>query len=313
MAINKKEFDKRMKEVKKKLKKSVIVPQQLTRTDKMKFRCYPGIGCFTACCSGIRINLTPYDIFRLKNRLGMSYHDFLKEYTVPRSIDGTPLPVAVIKLLDDEKKSCPFVRPDGCIIYTDRPVTCRYYPIGMAIMKHYEHAGGKDFFIKIKEDHCFGHNEPTEWTIDEWRADQEADLYDEMNNDWMEVVLKAKTLGIVEFSQKSLDLFFIVSTNLDMFRDFVFKSNFLSSYKIGQDVIERIKEDELELLKFSLKWLRFTMFGEGDFQFVEEAEKRAKEKRLAAVKAKIKAKEEREKELISKKPEEIMKEADKEE
>ncbi len=98
-----------------------------------------------------------------------------------------------------------------------------------------------------------------------------------------------------------------------MFRDFVFKSNFLSSYKIGQDVIERIKEDELELLKFSLKWLRFTMFGEGDFQFVEEAEKRAKEKRLAAVKAKIKAKEEREKELISKKPEEIMKEADKEE
>jgi Fe-S-cluster containining protein len=310
MALEEKEFKKKMEEVKKTLKQSVVVPQQLTRTDRMNFRCYPGIGCFTKCCSGIRINLTPFDIYRLKNRLGLSYHDFLMEYTVPRSIDGTPLPIAVLKLKDDTEKSCPFVTPEGCTVYTDRPVTCRYYPIGMAIMKKHDKKTGQDFFIKIKEDHCLGHSEEKDWTIDEWRADQESDLYDEMNNDWMEVVLKAKTLGMVEFGQKSLDLFFMVSSNLDMFRDFVFNSNFLDSYEIDPAVIEKIKNNELELLKFSLKWLRFTMFGEGDFKIKDEARRRSQERRKAAAVERARQEEEHAKKALAKKPEEVMKEAD---
>jgi Fe-S-cluster containining protein len=313
MALDEKEFKKKMEEVKGKLTQSVIVPQQLTRKDKMQFRCYPGIGCFTKCCSGIRINLTPYDIYRLKKRLGMSYHDFLMQYTVPRSIDGTPLPIVVLKLKDDESKSCPFVTPEGCTVYTDRPVTCRYYPIGMAIMKKYDKETGQDFFIKIKEDHCLGHNESKEWTIDEWRADQESDLYDEMNSDWMEVVLKAKTLGMVEFGQKSLNLFFMVSSNLDMFRDFVFNSNFLNAYEIAPEVVKKIKEDELELLKFSLKWLRFTMFGEGDFKVKDEARQQARERQKKAAAAKLREREQQAKKKLSKTAEEVMKEADQEE
>lgn len=311
MTNKKNDFENRMAEIRKKLEKSVIVPQQLKRTDTMRFQCYPGIGCFTKCCSGIRINLTPYDIYRLKNRLGMSYHDFLMEYTVPRSIDGTPLPIAVLKMKDDEIGSCPFVTPSGCTVYTDRPVTCRYYPIGMALMKKYDMKQGDDFFIKIKEDHCLGHNEKKEWTIDEWREDQESDLYDEMNNDWMEVVLKAKTLGMVEFGQKSLGLFFMVSSNLDMFRDFVFNSTFLDSYEIDPDTVSRIREDEVELLKFSLKWLRFTLFGEGDFKIRDEARQNARQRTLAAAEAQMKAKKEREEKLLSTSPEEFLRQADK--
>ena len=310
MALDEKEFSKKMEEVKKKLKKSVVVPQQLTRKDHITFRCYPGIGCFTKCCSGIRINLTPYDIYRLKNRLGMSYHDFLTEYTVPRSIDGTPLPVAVLKMKEDDIKSCPFVTADGCSIYSDRPVTCRYYPIGMAIMKKHDRKTGEDFFIKIKEDHCLGHKEEKDWTIDEWRADQESDLYDEINSDWMEVVLKAKTLGMVEFGQKSLDLFFMVSANLDMFRDFLFNSNFLTAYNVEPEVVEKIKEDELELLRFSLKWLRFVMFGEGDFKVSDAARKAARKRMSEKAKAEMEAREERAKKALAKSPEEVMKEAD---
>jgi Fe-S-cluster containining protein len=310
MALDEKEFKKKMEEVKSSLTQSVVVPQQLTRKDRLNFRCYPGIGCFTKCCSGIRINLTPYDIYRLKKRLGLSYHDFLMEYTVPRSIDGTPLPIAVLKLKDDKEKSCPFVTPEGCTVYSDRPVTCRYYPIGMAIMKKHDKKSGQDFFIKIKEDHCLGHREEKDWTIDEWRADQESDLYDEMNSDWMEVVLKAKTLGIVEFGQKSLDLFFMVSSNLDMFRDFVFNSNFLDSYEIDPAVVEKIRNNELELLKFSLKWLRFTMFGEGDFKVKKDARQRAQERQRAAALEKARLKEELAKKALAKKPEDVMKEAD---
>ncbi len=259
----------------------VIVPEYLTGNSRMHFRCYPGISCFTRCCSGIKILLSPYDIYALKKRLGLTSAEFLSAYTYQSFIEKSMLPIPVLKMNDDEKKSCPFVTPEGCTVYADRPLTCRYYPIGMGIMKHFDKKTGTNFFIKVKEDHCLGHNEDKEWTIDEWRADQGSDVYDEINNDWMEVVLKAKTLGNVEFSPKSLELFYMVSSNLDDFRRFVFESNFLKAYRIKPEVIKRIQEDEIELLKFSLAWLRHTMFGEGDFAVNEEARKQAQE-RLAA-------------------------------
>jgi Fe-S-cluster containining protein len=241
----------------------------------------------------------------------MSSHDFLQNHTVPSSIDGTPLPIVVLKLKDDPERSCPFVTPEGCTVYTDRPVTCRYYPIGMAIMKKYDRKTGEDFFIKIKEDHCLGHNEEKAWTIEEWRADQESDLYDEMNKDWMEVVLKTKTLGMVELGQKSLDLFFMFSSNLDMVRDFIFNSRFLNAYSIEPEVIDKIKEDELELLKFSLKWLRFVMYGEGEFRVKEEARQIAKDRQAAKAKEKMELRKKTEEKALVKTPDEIMKEADK--
>jgi len=261
--------------------KSVIVPEYLTGQSRMHFRCYPGIGCFTRCCSGIKILLSPYDIYALKKRLGLTSSEFLSEYTNQSFIEKSMLPIPVLKMKDDENRSCPFVTPEGCTVYADRPLTCRYYPIGMGIMKQYDKKTGTNFFIKVKEDHCLGHNEDKEWTIDEWRADQGSDVYDEVNNDWLEVVLKAKTLGNVEFSSKSLELFYMVSSNLDDFRRFVFETNFLKAYRIESGVIQKIQEDEIELLKFSLSWLRFTLFGEGDFVVNEDARKQVQEKRSA--------------------------------
>jgi Fe-S-cluster containining protein len=269
------------KSVEAKVQKSVVVPQFLTNKSRFRFKCYPGIPCFTKCCSGIKIYLTPYDIFRLKNRLGLSYRDFLMEYTEPALIEKSQLPTRTIKMKDAEGRPCPFITPEGCSVYADRPLTCRYYPLGMGTMKKDDSKTGENFFIRIKEDHCLGHNEKTEWTIDEWRADQESDLYDEMNKDWMAVVLKAKTLGFVEFSQKSLDLFFIVSTNLDLFKEFVLSSKFMDAYGIEPEYIAKLMDDELEFLKFSLKWLRFVMFDEGDFKVNMDERKRAKEKLLA--------------------------------
>ncbi|MHB8881555.1 MAG: YkgJ family cysteine cluster protein [Thermodesulfovibrionales bacterium] len=283
------------------IKKSVIVPEFLKGSSRFRFRCYPGIGCFTKCCSGIKIILSPYDIYRLKNRLGKTYLEFLSEHTVPMAIEGSSLEVVGLAMKNDEARSCPFVTPEGCTVYTDRPLTCRYYPIGMGMMKKDTGTSGEDFFIMVKEDHCLGHNEEKVWTVAEWRQDQESDLYDEMNKDWMAVVLKAKTLGMVEFSQRSLELFYIVSTNLDLFRDMAFTPRFIEAYQIDPETLKKLEEDELELLKFSLKWLRFTMFNEGDFKVDQEARQKAKEKLIAQME------EERKKirEKLAQDPEEI--------
>ena len=51
------------------LNMKVVEPRKLTPESRFKFRCHPGVSCFTECCGKTTIILTPYDILRLKNRL----------------------------------------------------------------------------------------------------------------------------------------------------------------------------------------------------------------------------------------------------
>ena len=106
-----------------------IPPVRLGLDSKFEFKCHKGVKCFTKCCRGINIILTPYDIIRLKRRLQLSSEEFLAMYTTPQLWEKTDLPVVTLKLMDDELQSCPFVKDAGCIIYADRPSTCRYYPL----------------------------------------------------------------------------------------------------------------------------------------------------------------------------------------
>ena len=110
-----------------------IPPVQLDENSRFKFRCHKGVSCFTQCCRGINIMLTPYDIVRMKNRMQTSSEEFLALYTKPELLEKTDLPVVTLKLLDDEQESCPFVREDGCLIYEDRPTTCRVLSTGCCI------------------------------------------------------------------------------------------------------------------------------------------------------------------------------------
>jgi len=45
--------------------------------DNFRFACHDGLECFTRCCRDTTIFLTPYDILRLKNALGISSETFL--------------------------------------------------------------------------------------------------------------------------------------------------------------------------------------------------------------------------------------------
>jgi len=247
----------------KKNKNDKVVPIKLTGDSRFKFSCHKGIKCFTACCSNINIVLPPYDLLRLRKRFGMTTEDFINKYCDIEILAKTLLPVITLKMQKDEKKSCPFVTADGCTVYEDRPNTCRYYPLGMATLRKKDAEGGKDeFYFMIKEDHCKGFEESKEWTINEWRKDQEADLYDDMNRGWMEILIKKKSFGEREFPEIKNQMFFMVSTNTDYFREFVFGSTFLETYDIPEERIEKIRTDDAELLKLGFEWLRSAMFAE---------------------------------------------------
>ncbi len=248
-----------------------IEPVRFGLDDKFKFKCHKGVKCFTKCCRGININLTPYDIIRLKNRLQLSSEEFLAIYTEPQLLEKTDLPIVTLKLMDDEEKSCPFVRDDGCIIYEDRPTTCRYYPLGVASLSHKEGADDKDFYFFVHEPHCLGFEEEKVWTIREWRKNQGVDIHDEINAGWTDLLVRKRSFPKnVMLTEQSKKMFFLVSYNIDKFREFVFESSFLERYDIEKETLEKIKKDEVALLEFGIKWLKWLMFKDGDFSIKEE-------------------------------------------
>lgn len=251
------------------LNPSNILPQKLTLESKIKFRCHPGVECFTACCGGIKIVLTPYDILMLKKRLDIPAHEFLETYTTPVYLEKTDMPGVAIKLREDDNK-CPFVTPEGCTVYTDRPSACRYYPVGMADFHEGggtmgaggDHKDEEKFFFIVKEDHCKGFKEDKEWTVAEWRADQGVDVRDEMNKDWLRLVMRRKSYGHqASLSEQAKRMFFMTSTDLDHFRRFVLESSFLETYIIDDETLEKIKNDDVELMLFSFKYLANSLFG----------------------------------------------------
>lgn len=244
--------------------KSMIEPTKYTPDSRFRFQCHKGVKCFTLCCRGISIVLPPYDIIRIKNRLKMSSEEFLQKYTKLDFLGQTQLPVISLKMLDEKDERCPFVTPDGCTIYSDRPSTCRYYPIGMTTCKEQNKEGVRkeDFYFMVRENHCLGFQEDKEWTVEEWRKDQGVDIYDEKNRGWMEIILRKKSYGpTAELGKNAIQMFFMVYSDIDKFKQFVFESSFLEKYDIGDETIAKIKRDELELMKFGFDWLKSALFG----------------------------------------------------
>ncbi|WP_319547493.1 YkgJ family cysteine cluster protein [Desulfogranum marinum] len=251
---------------------SNILPEKLTLDSALQFECHPGVSCFTACCHNIKIILTPYDILLLKKRLNIASHELITQYTEPTYLEKTDMPGVQLKLVG-EKKACPFVTPEGCTVYEDRPTACRYYPVGMADF----HEGGTNdaaeqkFFFLVKEDHCKGHEEPKKWTIREWRADQGVDVRDEMNKEWLRLVMRRKSFGLqATLSDAAKRMFFMASTDLDTFRKFVFESSFLDTYVVDEETLAKIKEDDIELMLFSFQYLANTLFGAGEMPIKQE-------------------------------------------
>lgn len=242
-----------------------VEPVRLPLDAKFKFRCHKGIGCFTKCCSNIDIMLTPYDIVRLKNRLDISSGEFLVNYTYVEIDEKTSHPFVFLKMNEDAERKCPFVTSEGCNIYTDRPANCRYYPVGQASLKKMDDKINEpvteEFYFFIKEPHCLGFNEDSEWTIKNWRDDQGVDVYDDMNRGWKDILFRRNLPGH-SLDEKKQKAFYMACYDVDRFRRFVFESKFLEMFDIDEKTLERIKNDEAELMKFGFEYTKYILMME---------------------------------------------------
>ncbi|MBF0240994.1 MAG: YkgJ family cysteine cluster protein [Desulfamplus sp.] len=252
---------------------SEIIPEQMGYNTKFQFQCHKGVKCFTRCCRGIDIMLTPYDILTIRKEFGITSEEFLAIYTDIHLLEKADLPIVTLKKLDDEAKSCPFVKDvEGCQIYPFRPSACRYYPLGMGSLSYASELNkGKDtssddaFFFTVKEAHCCGFEEKKVWTVAEWREDQGVNIRDEVNAGWTDLIVRKKTIPMsLKLSEQSKQMFFLACYNIDKFRQFVFESTFLNKFTVDKDKLEEIKNDDVKLLQFGFDWLKSIFFKEGD-------------------------------------------------
>ena len=264
---------------------SPVMPEMFDGSKIIQFRCHKDVGCFNACCKSIDISLTPYDILRLKTRLGLSSGDFLREYTVPYELEKDGLAGVKFKSVDNGT-ACRFMTEAGCSVYEDRPTACRYYPVALLSMRRQDEYVDRNSYALVKEPHCLGHNESRQISIDDYRAEQGLDDYDELARGWRQLILKKKSSGpaIGKPSKRSLQLYFMTCYDIDRFRSFVESESFQQTFVLPEVEKREILASDVNLMQFGFRFLRQVLFGENTIELngetVEERRKRLHERQL---------------------------------
>ncbi|MDH5767009.1 MAG: YkgJ family cysteine cluster protein [Gammaproteobacteria bacterium] len=261
--------------------KSEVMPAVLDPNAEIKFKCHKGISCWNACCKQADITLTPYDILRLKQATGKDSSGVLKDHTVPFTMDADGVPG--IKLRTTDEGTCLFMDEEtGCTIYENRPTACRYYPLGNLSLKKADQAHENQHFVLVKEDHCKGHEEDRGINIQDYRAEQKVEDYDQHNIEYFQLILKKKSMGpgVGKPPEMSLQLFFMAAYDQDRFRRFVLSDAFKNNYTLDDKTYDDIANDDVACLYFGYRLLRQVLFNEKTIAEVDGAlEKRAEERK----------------------------------
>ncbi len=237
--------------------------RQLRDDDTFEFSCTPNRPCFTACCYDLNLVLMPYDIFRLKKRLGISSGDFLKHYTSVHVGQGTGLPVVMLRMEGPYLK-CPFLEEEkGCSVYEDRPGACRTYPLARMACRQKDRQGVEEFYYIVREPDCQGFKDGRTWTVRQWKENEGIGPYNVMNDVFGEL-LQAKTeAGIAHLSADQIDTFYMGCYDIDSFRSYFLEGPNLERYMESQEVIESISRDDEELLRYAMRWVKKKLFQGG--------------------------------------------------
>ena len=237
---------------------------QLKKDDRFNFRCHRDLACFNQCCRNLNLFLYPYDVLRLKQSLNMDSDRFLEVHVDVIMREGTFLPDVLLKMADNESRTCPFLSDAGCSVYPDRPDTCRTFPVEHGML--FKEGPGESEIVSFfrPPDFCQGQHENQAWTLTGWAHDQDAVNYNRMTAKWATV--KALFLkdpwGSEGVNGPKGKMAFMAAYNIDRFREFVFQSSFLKRYKVKSAMLKKLKTDDVQLLKFGFEWVRVFVWGQ---------------------------------------------------
>jgi Fe-S-cluster containining protein len=235
----------------------------LAREDRFQFACGPGVACFNACCRDLNQFLTPYDIYRLKSRLKLPSNEFLSRWAVEHLGPQTGLPVISLKALPEGDLRCPFVSEAGCQVYEDRPTSCRTYPLARAITRSRETGEVTEHFALMREDHCYGCQQPHTQTVREWIEDQDLEQYNRFNDMLMEIISLKNQFHPAPLDFREQRMFHLALYDLDEFRRHLRGHGLPQELALKEDEQAAMAGNDLELLIIAHKWIKWALFGKG--------------------------------------------------
>ena len=251
--------------MKKEVKKEFPEGMEPLGKSVFRFRCEPDVPCYMQCCRKLDLILYPYDIIRLKNRLGITSEEFMRRHTRLGPSSHPFFPAVMLLMADNEEHTCPFLDQEGCMVYEDRPTACRTYPLERAVDRNPDSGRPKEFYFMTNHPYCLGHRETKEWTVKTWVKDQKIQHYNAINDLWAEVdTLFSRNPWQGEGAGgPRQQMAFMVCYNIDGFRSFVEEHRLLESFRIDSSMRRIIADDDEALLKFGFEWLKYVLAGEG--------------------------------------------------
>lgn len=225
-----------------------------------RFSCSPDVPCFNECCRDLNQFLTPYDILRLKNHLGLSSGEFLQQYTCQHIGPESGLPIVTLRPKSPLLLTCPFVTDKGCRVYENRPSSCRTYPLMRAVTKSRSTGRTTERYMVIKESHCQGFEEGKTRTLKQWMQDQGVLIYNEINDRLIHIISLKNLLIPGPLEDKSRYLFSMALYNLDEFKSQIQSNGLLSEFDVNPNIVDAALESEVALLDLGMKWIERVLF-----------------------------------------------------
>jgi hypothetical protein len=235
--------------------------ESLSPDSRFTFHCHADLPCFDQCCQTPTVILSPYDLLRLKQALGITSGQVLERYTRQEIEPNANLPLVFIDAYRSAEGGCPFLGAQGCTVYPHRPAACRLFPLTMG--SRLTPDGVEDHFFCRRLDYCRGFESGDKWTVANWLADQGFAEYDQGRREWLEILLKAGLAEPPVVDALIQDLFAVLAYDLDRFRHLIFDPVFLEAYELEAGALEDLKTDDLALLKFSYRFLPTLLSPEG--------------------------------------------------
>lgn len=225
----------------------------LTPDETFRFSCHPGVACFTDCCRQLDLALTPYDVLRLSNHLGLGPSAFLDRYALVEQAEGSAFPQVYLGMVDDGQASCPFITPSGCRVYADRPGACRTYPLGRGAFITPD-GDRHEMHVLLSEPHCKGFNQGEPQNIAAWQKDQDLVVYNAMNDELLSVLQHPRLKDGPQPKAGEMEIFLSLYT-LDSLRNLLLDGNIALPFPITDTELQELATEDLALLRLGIRWL----------------------------------------------------------
>lgn len=191
-----------------------------------KFKC---TDC-DSCCRETKIGLTPYDVYVLAKKLGMTMKEFRKNYT--SLVIGNN-----IRVLLDTKGGCKFLKDGKCTVYSSRPSICRFYPLGVYLERD------NAYFYEASSRPCIKSGKKMK--IEEYLKENLDENSLDIHKEWLNFGMKLMNSKVPVNDRRFLEAYVNILYNFD---DPAVKA------KIGE-LSNNPKEAVLQVLKFAEKVL----------------------------------------------------------